>query len=72
MLKSRFGHTSFRPLQREVVNACLAGRDVFAILPTGGGKSLTFQLPPLLEPSGVTLVVSPLVSLMQDQVRSLR
>ena len=72
LLKSRFGHTSFRPLQREVVNACLAGRDVFAILPTGGGKSLTFQLPPLLEPSGVTLVVSPLVSLMQDQVRSLR
>jgi superfamily II DNA helicase RecQ len=68
LLFSRFGHTGFRPLQREVINACLSSRDVFAVLPTGAGKSLTFMLPALIRPSGLTLVVSPLVSLMQDQV----
>jgi len=72
VLVTRFGHTTFRPLQREVINACLASRDVFAVLPTGAGKSLTFMLPALLQPAGVTLVVSPLVSLMQDQVGRLR
>lgn len=72
LMAARFGHTSFRPLQREVINACLSSRDVFAVLPTGAGKSLTFMLPALLRPSGLTLVVSPLVSLMQDQVGRLR
>ena len=64
-----FGHAEFRPLQREVINATLAGRDVFAVLPTGAGKSLAFMLPATLAPSGLTVVVSPLVSLMSDQAR---
>jgi len=72
VLSSSFGHDGFRPLQREVINACLSSRDVFAVLPTGAGKSLLFMLPALLQTSGVTLVVSPLVSLMQDQVNRLR
>jgi ATP-dependent DNA helicase RecQ len=57
-LKRHFGFTSFRPLQEEIVRDALAGRDVFALLPTGGGKSLCFQLPALLQP-GLTIVVSP-------------
>jgi ATP-dependent DNA helicase RecQ len=71
LLASVFGYTSFRPGQAEVVRAVAAGRDVLAIMPTGGGKSLCFQLPALLR-SGVTLVISPLIALMRDQVRSLR
>ena len=70
-LKRWFGFTSFRPRQEEIIGAALAGRDVFAILPTGGGKSLCFQLPALLQP-GLTVVVSPLIALMKDQVDSLR
>ena len=70
-LLKRFGHSSFRPLQREVMNATLSDRDVFAVLQTGSGKSLLFQLPGLLRPSGLTVVISPLVSLMVDQVASL-
>ncbi|HEY1077644.1 MAG TPA: DNA helicase RecQ [Fontimonas sp.] len=69
-LKHRFGFDRFRPGQEEVVRAALAGRDLLAIMPTGGGKSLCFQLPALLR-GGVTLVVSPLIALMQDQVRQL-
>jgi len=65
-----FGFTTFRPGQEAVVRDALAGRDVLALMPTGGGKSLCFQLPALLQP-GVTLVVSPLIALMQDQVRLL-
>ena len=61
-LLKRFGHSSFRPLQREVMNATLSDRDVFAVLQTGSGKSLLFQLPGLLRPSGLTVVISPLVS----------
>ena len=72
VLASRFGHASFRPLQREVINATLKGKDVFAVLPTGAGKSLIFQLPGLLAPHGLTVVVSPLVSLMTDQVHNLQ
>jgi ATP-dependent DNA helicase RecQ len=70
-LKRIFGFDQFRAGQEAVVRDALAGRDVLALMPTGGGKSLCFQLPALLQP-GVTLVVSPLIALMQDQVRLLR
>ena len=66
-----FGFSTFRPGQEAVVRDALAGRDLIALMPTGGGKSLCFQLPALLQP-GVTLVVSPLIALMQDQVRLLQ
>ncbi len=69
-LKRNFGFDTFRPGQEAVVQHVLAGRDVLALMPTGGGKSLCYQLPALLQP-GVTLVVSPLIALMQDQVRQL-
>src|SRR5688572_27656911 len=69
-LKKYFGFDSYRPGQRAIVADVLAGRDVFAIMPTGGGKSLCFQLPAVLR-QGITLVVSPLIALMQDQVRLL-
>jgi ATP-dependent DNA helicase RecQ len=71
LLKTTFGYSSFRPLQREICEASLAGRDVFALLPTGGGKSLCFQLPALSRP-GLTVVVSPLIALMKDQVDALQ
>ena len=71
LLRTGFGHGTFRPLQREVINATLSGRDTFAILPTGSGKSLLYQLPGLLEPTGLSVVISPLVSLMIDQCASL-
>jgi len=71
LLKRRFGFDSFRPLQREIIHDALNGRDVLALLPTGGGKSLCFQLPALLLPS-ITIVVSPLIALMKDQVDALQ
>ncbi|MEK6232500.1 MAG: DNA helicase RecQ [Luteolibacter sp.] len=70
LLKQYFGYDAFRPLQREIIAATMSGKDVVAILPTGAGKSLTFQLPALAE-DGITLVVSPLIALMKDQVDSL-
>jgi ATP-dependent DNA helicase RecQ len=70
-LKHHFGFDHFRPLQAEIVADVLAGRDVFALLPTGGGKSLCYQLPAMMLP-GLTVVVSPLIALMKDQVDGLR
>src|SRR2546422_5206443 len=71
VLKERFGHGRFRVHQLKVLGPLLAGRDVLAVLPTGAGKSLCYQVPALLG-AGLTLVVSPLISLMQDQVGALR
>ena len=71
LLKQYFGFTSFRPLQEEIIRDALAGKDVFALLPTGGGKSLCFQLPAMAR-AGLTVVVSPLIALMKDQVDALQ
>ena len=70
VLQKYFGYDAFRPGQQSLIEGILSGRDVFGIMPTGGGKSICYQLPALLLP-GITLVVSPLISLMQDQVQAL-
>ena len=70
-LKKQFGFAEFRPGQEEVIRAVLGGRDALAVMPTGLGKSLCYQLPATLLP-GLTVVISPLIALMQDQVQSLR
>lgn len=71
LLKKRFGFASFRPLQKEIIHDAVNGRDVFALLPTGGGKSLCFQMPALICPN-LTVVASPLIALMKDQVDALQ
>ena len=71
VLKTYWGYDSFRPMQEEIVREALEGRDVLAILPTGGGKSVCFQVPALMQ-EGLALVVTPLIALMKDQVQNLR
>lgn len=71
ILKRYWGYDAFRPLQREIIDSVLEGRDTLGLLPTGGGKSITFQVPAMLL-SGLTVVVTPLISLMKDQVDNLR
>ena len=66
ILKKYWGHDSFRPFQKEIINDSINGKDVLALLPTGGGKSICFQIPGISR-GGLTIVVSPLISLMQEQ-----
>src|ERR1043165_8874884 len=70
VLESLYGYTAFRPGQREIIDAVLAGRDCIGLMPTGAGKSLTFQIPAKIL-DGPVLVLSPLISLMKDQVDAL-
>ncbi|MCX5784966.1 MAG: RecQ family ATP-dependent DNA helicase [Elusimicrobia bacterium] len=72
ILKKQWGYDSFKPLQKEAIEAALAGRDSLVVLPTGGGKSLCYQLPAAMGNKGLVLVVSPLIALMDDQVAAAR
>ena len=71
LLREHWGHSAFRPGQEEIINSVLAGQDTLALLPTGGGKSICFQVPALARP-GICIVVSPLIALMKDQVEALK
>lgn len=71
ILEKYWHHKNFRPLQEEIINSVLQGNDTLALLPTGGGKSICFQVPALMQ-EGLCIVVSPLIALMQDQVKNLQ
>jgi ATP-dependent DNA helicase RecQ len=71
LLREHWGHSAFRPGQEDIINSVLSGHDTLALLPTGGGKSICFQVPALARP-GICIVVSPLIALMKDQVDNLR
>src|SRR6056297_2631723 len=71
ILKAKWGYEQFRPLQEDIVKSAAEGNDTLALMPTGGGKSITFQVPALAK-EGICLVITPLIALMKDQVENLR